>query len=297
MVDLCAQVATVRAVLVLNGRGTWKAAAPAKARVAVKLLTSLPPLDERRRRVYRAAFTDEQCDAWGKRTKAESVEGEAERFVGTLDGILKKGDIGGYSRYRFSWLCHLVGELNDAIDSDGAGSADSARTERAAAVAIANKARKRIVNGLLSVTQGNAAFTKQITDRNESSLAPHALESTLTGLLQLAVQARRSEDGALLSDDAGLTEEFLSSVSAITEALRESNEATYSTDRGTDSQRTNRIEGRVLREMAFAMSTLRRAREAGDDVPSITPGTNLVSITNTRSAAEDPSAAPTPPSK
>lgn len=274
-----------------------KKPAPAKARLAVKLLTELPPLDERRRRVYRAAFTDEQCDAWGKRTKAENVEGEAERFVGTLSSIMKKGDVGGYSRYRLSWLCHLVGELNDAIDADGAGSADSARTERAAAVAIANKARKRIVNGLMSVAQGNEAFTKQITDRNESSLAPHALESTLTGLLQLAVQARRSDDGALLCDDAGLSEEFLSSISAITEALRESNEATYSEDRGTDSTRTNRIEGRVLREMAFALSTLRRAREAGDNVPAIVPGKNLTSITNPRSAAGDAAAAPTPPSK
>jgi len=255
-----------------------KAAGPAKQRLAVKLLTALPPLDERRRRVYRAAFSDEQCDAWGRRTKAENVEGEAERFVGTLDAILKKGDIGGYSRYRLSWLCHLVGELNDAIDSDGASSADAARTERAAAVAIADKARKRLVNGLLSVALGNKAFTKEITDRNEPNLAPHALESTLTGLLQLAVRARRFEDGALLSDDAGLTEEFLSSISAITEALRESNEATYSENRGNDSARTNRIEGRVLREMAFAYATMRRAREAGEAVPAIVPGKNLLSL-------------------
>lgn len=274
-----------------------KKAAPAKARLAVKLLTELPPLDERRRRVYRAAFTDEQCDAWGKRTKAENVEGEAERFVGTLDSILKKGDIGGYSRYRLSWLCHLVGELNDAVDADGADSADSSRTERAAAVAIADKARKRIVNGLLSVALGNKAFTKQITDRNESNLAPHALESTLTGLLQLAVQARRSEDGALLSDDAGLTEEFLSSVSAITEALRESNEATYSEDRGNDSARTNRIEGRVLREMAFALTTMRRAREAGDAVPSMVPGKNLLALTRPQGDDDRDADAPAPPAK
>lgn len=274
-----------------------KKAAPAKQRAAVKLLTSLPPLDERRRRVYRAAFTDEQCDAWGKRTKAENVEGEAERFVGTLDSILKKGDIGGYSRYRLSWLCHLVGELNDAVDADGAGSADSSRTERAAAVAIADKARRRIVNGLLSVAQGNKSFTKQITDRNEANQAPHALESTLTGLLQLAVQARRSEDGALLSDDAGLTEEFLSSVSAITEALRESNEATYSEDRGTDSARTNRIEGRVLREMAFALSTMRRAREAGEAVPAIVPGKHLLGLVKTKDDASTDEASPTPPAK
>ncbi|MDP3233772.1 MAG: hypothetical protein Q8S33_31975 [Myxococcales bacterium] len=274
-----------------------KKAAPAKQRAAVKLLTSLPPLDERRRRVYRAAFTDEQCDAWGKRTKAENVEGEAERFVGTLDSILKKGDIGGYSRYRLSWLCHLVGELNDAVDADGADSADSSRTERAAAVAIADKARKRIVNGLLSVALGNKAFTKQITDRNESNLAPHALESTLTGLLQLAVQARRSEDGALLSDDAGLTEEFLSSVSAITEALRESNEATYSEDRGNDSARTNRIEGRVLREMAFALTTMRRAREAGDAVPSMVPGKNLLALTRPQGDDDRDADAPAPPAK
>ena len=262
-----------------------KAKAPAKQRIAVKLLTELPPLDERRRRVYRAAFSDEACDAWGSRTKANEVEGEAERFVGTLHSILKKTPVTGYSTYRLSWLCHLVGELNDAVDADGTESVDAARTDRAAAVTIADKARRKLVNGLMAVALGNEAFTNEITNRNESSKSAHALESTLTGLLELATRARRSDDGELLCEDAGLTTEFLSSVSAIMESLRETNEATYSEVRGNDSARTNRIEGRVLREMVFAAASLRRAREAGEAVAALPPSKLLAKVTGAGSEA------------
>jgi len=68
-------------------------------------------------------------------------------------------------------------------------------------------------------------------------------------------------------------------VSAIMESLRETNEATYSEVRGKDSARTNRIEGRVLREMVFAAASLRRAREAGEAVPALPPSKLLAKVT------------------
>lgn len=254
------------------------AKAPAKSpRIAFKLLSSLPPIDAKRRRIYLRAFSDEQCDAWGDRTKAASVHAEAERFVGALAATMKKPVV-GYSLHRFAWLCQLVTELDDAVASDEAGRSSVARGERVGAFHVADKARKRLASGLMAAAMGDEAFTKAITDRNETPEAPHALESTLTGLLQLASQLRRSDDGELIADDVGLTAEFLSSVSAMTDALREANERTYGLAGGVDSEHTNRIEGRVLREMSFALRTLRRAKEDGEAITAPVPGPNLSAL-------------------
>lgn len=276
-----------------------KAAAKAKAapatkspRVAMKLLGSLPPIDAQRRRVYLRAFTDAQCDAWGDRTKAPVVHAEADRFVGALAPLMKTPII-GYSPHRFAWLCQLVTELDDAISSDESGRVSDARTERAGAFELANKARKRLASGLIAAAMGDEQATKIVTDRNETPEAPHQMESTLTGLLQLATQLRRTDDGELIADDVGLTADFLSSVSAMIDGLREANDRTYSVERGGDSAQTNRIEGRVLREMAFAVRTLRRAKEDGAAINVPVPGGQLAALM--RKVDPDPSAAPTPP--
>lgn len=267
------------------------------ARIAEKLLSQLPPLDERRRRVYRNAFSEEQCIAWGSRTRAAAVFAEAERIAGSAFVSLKKSAVTGYSLHRLAWLAHLITELSDAIARDAEASPAPGRVERSGAVTIADKARKKLVNGLLSVATGNAAFIKAVTDRNESNQSAHSLESTLTGLLQLAVTARRSPDGELLCDDAGLSEEFLSSISAITESLREANEATYGERTGTDSQRTNLIEGRVLRELGFLAQAFKNAREAGEAIGTLPPSRLVAQAANTSprkaDAIPDPAATPT----
>ncbi|MEW5739271.1 MAG: hypothetical protein AB1938_10120 [Myxococcota bacterium] len=247
-------------------------AAPKKAdRLAVKLLATLPALDDKRRKAYRAAFTDAQCEAWGAQTKAESVLADAERAVGAVQSKVKNGGVTGYSAYRLSWLCHLMADLEDAIATQKAAEGTEARAERNAAVAVADRARKRLVAGLTSMAGGDAALRKQIADRNETSLTPHVLESSLTGLMQLALQWRRTEHGEVLGDDAGVTDAFLSSVSAVVDSLREANEHTYGEGTGRDSAETNRIEGRVLRELGFLRRALAAAKELGDAVPAFPP--------------------------
>lgn len=282
-----------------------KAAAPKKAapkasaakagpRIAMKLLGTLPPIDARRRRIYQRAFTEEQCDSWGDRTKANSVHAEAERFVGALGTALKK-PVTGYSLHRLAWLCQLVTELDDAIASDEASGRNEARTDRAGTFTLADKARRKLASGLSAAATGNPPFLKEITDRNDNSKTAHALESTLTGLLQLALRLRRSEDGEVLADDVGLTQDFLSSVSAMTDQLREANERTFTVERGKDSQETNRIEGRVLREMGYALKTLRRAREDGETIDVPVPGPNVSALMKHSEAAPEAPVAPTTP--
>lgn len=262
---------------------TAKKAAPKKAdRLAVKLLATLPALDDKRRKAYRAAFTEAQCEAWGQQTKAEAVLADAERGVGAVAAKVKNGGVAGYSSRRLAWVCHLMADLEDAIASQKASDGSEARAERNAAVAVADRARKRLAAGLYSMAGGDASLRKQVADRNESSSVPHVLESSLTGLVQLALRWRRTEFGEVLADDAGVTDEFLSSVSAVVDSLREANEHTYGEGAGRDSAETNRVEGRVLRELSFLRKALAMAKELGDVVPAFPALKSLITVENRR---------------
>ncbi|MCA2978543.1 MAG: hypothetical protein INH41_24330 [Myxococcaceae bacterium] len=252
---------------------------PGIPHVALKLLETLPPLDARRRRAYLGAFTDAQCEAWGARTKAEAVVREAERFVGAVAAALSR-PVTGYGPARLAWLCTLVTELHDSVEVDKAAPGTEAR---AGLLALADTARKKLATGLVSAGTGDDAFLQAVADRDEPGAL--ALESTLTGLLQLALRLRRTEHGELLADDAGLSEAFLSSVSALTDALRDANERAFTAAPGHDSAETNRVEGRVLREMAFALAMLRRARADGERVTVPAAGPELTAVSTPPSVA------------
>lgn len=262
-----------------------------------KVLAQLPPLDERRRRVYRAAYSEEQCLAWGSRTKAKEVYAEAERFVATAHTVLLRTPVTTYGLHRLAWLAQVTASLADSIarDDNAAGVDDRAR--RSGMATIADRTRRRLAGGLMAAATGNAPVSKRITDRNEPSLTPHVLETTLTGLLQVAVELRRTDAGELLLDDAGITETFLSSVTATIDSLREANNATYGDSTGNDSQATNAVEGRVLREMAFLQTALRFAKDAGEVVGSLPPSRLLTQAANKAKKEEeeipDPQATPT----
>lgn len=257
---------------------TAKKAAPKADRLAVKLLATLPALDDKRRKAYRAAFSDSQCEAWGQQTKAESVLADAERGVGAVAAKVKNGGITGYSSRRLAWVCQLMADLEDAIASQKEADGTDARAQRNAAVSVADRARKRLAAGLYSMAGGDASLRKQIADRNESSSVPHVLESSLTGLVQLALRWRRTEHGEVLADDAGVTDEFLSSVSAVVDSLREANEHTYGEGVGRDSAETNRVEGRVLRELSFLRKALVTAKDLGDAVPAFPALKSLAAV-------------------
>jgi len=264
-----------------------KPAAKKVDRLAVKLLATLPALDDRRRKAYRAAFTDAQCEAWGTQTKAEHVLADAERGVGAVAAKVRAGGVTGYSATRLAWLCHLMVDLEDAVAAQKAADGSEARAQRNAAVAVADRARKRLAAGLYSMAGGDAELRKQVADRNEASSTPHVLESSLTGLVQLALRWRRTEHGEVLGDDAGVTDQFLSSVSAVVDSLREANEHTYGEGVDRDSAETNRIEGRVLRELSFLRKTLATAKELGDAVPAFPALKSLATVENRRNGNGD----------
>ena len=273
-----------------------KKAAPAKragTSAAAKYLAELPAIDAKVRAAYRGAFSDAQCDAWGSKTKAASVLAEGERLSGELRAALKKGPVLAYSPRRLAWLCTQLVELDDAVAAQATDGAAEARAGRSAAVTVANQARRTLAAQLLAVAGGDAALRKEIAARNETSPTPHVVEASLTGLVELAQRLRRTPATEVLCDDAGLDADALARAMAAVEQLDESNQRTYGQATDQDTPETNRVEGRVLREMAFAYQCFRRARDVGQAVPALKPGAALRAVLQLDGEAND---APTKPS-
>ncbi len=247
-----------------------KAGSPKKAaheRLALKLLPGLPTLTEVRRRAYAASFSADQCREWGSKTKASQVLSDAERALQSVGATVKSG-IDGYSSSRFTWLATQMAELQDAIAHQAGESGGPATTSRHAAVTIATRIRTKLAHGLLDAASGNQALINEVNSRNEPGNSPSELETTITGLLQLALRLRHVPEGEVLADDAGLTESFLSSASATLDSLRAWNDATYGTGIESDTDETNIVEGRVLRELSHLRDVLTRAKSRGLSVPS-----------------------------
>lgn len=255
-----------------------KKAPSSSPRMAVKLLAKLPAIDEQRRRVYLKVFTDKQCDDWAERSKAAALFAQAERFVGQVHSAMKQPVV-GYSAHRFAWLCQLVVELHAALEADGASRMKEARLLRDQLFRQLDDARRQLASALSDAALGNAGLTAQVHDRNDQPRGvPRVLEESVRGLLVLAAELRDTDDGVLLAEDSGLTTEFLASVTTTLATFSEANQRTFSVDKGLDSGPTNRIEGRVLREMAFALRVLRRAKENGAAINLPAPGAILARL-------------------
>jgi hypothetical protein len=240
--------------------------------LALRLLEDLPPLGSVHKAAFASSFSDAQCDAWGTRTKASNVLAEANRWVSIAATTLKKQPVLGYSKARLAWLCQLLLQLEDAVLAQQNSNGDHARTARSAAVAVADKCRRELTTLLYAVAGGRADLRQQVAERNENSPTPHVLASTLTGLVQLAMDFRRYPLLEVLCDDAGLDETLLSRTFAAAEALSAANEKTFTAARDVDAAETNRIEGRVLREMKVMMTQFEAAKTLGQAVPVLTPG-------------------------
>jgi hypothetical protein len=116
--------------------------------------------------------------------------------------------------------------------------------------------------------------------------------------MQLALRWRRTEHREAPEDDAGVTDQFLSSLSAVVDSLREANEHSCCEGTDEDSAETNRIGGRVLRELAVLRRALITAKELGDTVPSFPPLKSIAAAeTSSRKNGDDTEATVASPSE
>lgn len=249
------------------------AKAPAMS-FAVRVLGQLPALDSKLREAFRASFSDEQCDAWGERTKADAVQREAEKWLATLHATLKKGPVAGYSQRRLAWLCELIVALEDerSLKADGPD-LDVARGARASAMQVAVRHRANLLARLRLLAGGRDDLAVQISARSGGARTPQAVRDSLTGLIDLGTLWRRDAQLLLLADDADLSAARLSAAFDALENLSRADVASYDASSGAgDSAAVNRIEGRVLRELRHAQAAFELARENGQAVPVLVAG-------------------------
>ena len=272
-----------------------KKAAPLKDSLAVKTLGTLPALTGKLRSAFRSAFTDEQCDAWGEKTKAENVIAEGEKFVATMARSLKDNTDVTYSRRRLAYLCELLVLLQDEVEHTRDSSMTGLRSTRNAALAVGVNARRDLARRLRALAGGQQKVLQDITacaPDNESSA--NDVQDSLTATIDLAQKLRRDDIIEALADDVGLTEARLNSAYSALESLAGAREvALNAAAYEGDAPSVNRIEGRVLREMRLAQRLFDESRAAGVSVPSLVAGPSLKVIFGKNSEVEAP--APTPP--
>ena len=261
--------------------------------IAVKTLGSLPALTGKLRAAFRSAFTDEQCDAWGQKTKAENVIKEAEKFVATMNRSLKDHTDVTYSRRRLTFLCELLVFLEDEVAHTTDKTGSDMRSTRSAALQVANNARKDLVRRLRALAGGQQKLLGEVaTVAPATETSPTDVQDSLTATIDLGVKLRRNELMEALADDVGLTEAKLNSAYASLEALAGASSLSLNPAAWEgDAPSVNRIEGRVLREMSLAQRLFNESREAGVSVPALVPGPSLKVIFGKEVEAP----APTPP--
>lgn len=254
--------------------------APKRARVdslAVKVLGQLPALDSRLRMAFRLGYSDEQCEAWGTRTKATDVLREASGWVTALHGALRQQTVAGYSQRRLAFLCELLIELEDEIAATTANAdGEAQRGARQSALSLASRVRLDLAQRLTVVAAGREELLAAVAEREASGPSMGAVRDSLAGLIDLATKWRRDPVLQLLADDADLTVERLTAAFNAQESLGRVDEALRPAVASEgDAVSVNLIEGRILRELQLAQKAFASARDAGVDVPALVSGPTL----------------------
>ncbi len=243
---------------------------------ATRVLASLPALDDKRRALYRKVFTDLQCHAWGRRTRAKKVVSEANQLIGSLGALFQKREVVGYAKHRLAWLCELTLALASAVEKGEEEEAQVGTSGKGDARTAADRLLSRIVDALLSAGEGDEVTLKRLSALEVRRDSNARLTASLQGVAALASDLRATEDGRLLCEDVGLTAAVLAEVKPLVERLEDATMAVMRRPPGTDAPDTNVLEGRVLREMAFATSAIRRAKALDSTVP-LPPYSKLLS--------------------
>jgi hypothetical protein len=269
--------------------------APYRDSLAVKTLATLPALSSKLRAAYRLSFNDEQCDAWGEKTKADVVLKEAEKWIASMNAALKRDPDVAYSRRRLAFLCELVVLLEDEMARTTQKGAGEHLSIRSAALSLANNARADLARRLRAMAGGRQNILAEVSQhRPDNAKSVSDVQESLTALISLATRLRRDDVNEALADDVGLTESRLNAAYSALEALTGAGELTLNAaEYEGDAPSVNRIEGRVLRELRLAQRLFAEARDAGISVPLLVPSPALKAILGADSEAP----APTPPTR
>lgn len=257
---------------------------------AKKLARQLPKLSPLLREGFRSMWTEQQCDAWARRTKANDVLHQAQEWLLVADGALTRTrheDV-PYSKQRLAWLAELTLSLEDQVAGTPKPEVVEARRERDAALEEANQLRARLRSRMTLLVGGDEERGAALAIANKGSRTAEEVTSALAHLGELLKRWRQDARLRILADELGLDDSLLFRAEESARLLKDAalEAASVQTERG-DSPSVNRIEGRVLRELRALQLAFSAAKEEGLQVPALKVKGPLKSLLSSRNDARD----------
>jgi hypothetical protein len=223
---------------------------------------------------------------------------DAERFAKVIHDALgaPRGGL-AYSKARFRYLLEGTLGLRASIVADRGGGRGQSTAVVSAEQAHdgAIQVRETLLERLRAFAEGNVVRTQEIRDalgstKDDDAILESldALSKLVNGYLQNGDDADRALADSLLLDKALFADVAQAKVD-LAAARRDKQQAGQKVV--TDSPATNRIEGRVLFEMSFAMRLFEGAHARDSLSPRLIPqtGTRHVLVRKgSKAAAEDP---------
>jgi hypothetical protein len=257
---------------------------------AKKLTKQLPKLSPLLREGFRSMWTEQQCDAWARRTKANDVLHQAQEWLLVAEGALARAqneDV-PYSKQRLAWLAELTLGLEEQVSGTPKPEVLEARRVRDDAFEEANQLRARLRSRMTLLVGGDEARGAALAIANKGNRTVEEVSSALEHLAQLLTSWRQDARLRILADELGLDDGLIFRAEESARLLKEAalEAASVSTQRG-DSPAVNRIEGRVLRELRALQLAFSAAKEEGLTVPVLKVKGPLKSLLSSRNEARD----------
>jgi hypothetical protein len=267
---------------------------------------ALPALTPAQRQAFDRQCSAAKADDWGTRTKALNVLHDAERFARIIHDALAapRGGL-GYTTARFLYFLEGILTLRGAIEVDrGKG-----RTVGTAQVSIGKAhedallGRELLIERLSAFAEGDEVRVQQIADAAGTSKDDDALLRSLKALVDCTKDCMASSDAVdqALAESVGLNPALVADIEARRAVLSEARSAALGEGpkmRQLDSAATNRIEGRVLFEMRYAMRLFDGAHGRDALSPRLIPATGtrqVLARSRPKKAEAQVPAQPSPP--
>lgn len=261
-----------------------------------RLEKSLPKLSPLMREAYASLWTDEQCDAWGRRTRAAEVLKQANEWLLHADRALKKpgAEDVPYSRQRLAWVASLAVAVENELHGVVSDALSEARRVRDEALAAGHQLKGRAFSRASLLVGGNEQRGAALAIANRGSRNADELAESLGALSGLLAAWRKEARLRLLADELGLDEGLIRQLAEAADTLKEAelNAVSLRPQRG-DGPALNRLEGRLLRELRALQLAFAMAHEEKLNVPTLRVRPSLRSVFSNRNASRDkPDVAP-----
>lgn len=261
-------------------KGASKPRISTKPSEAHRILALWPPITDVQRAAFEAQFSDERCTDFGTRTRSANVVKDALAFAHTIDEGLRKypAALRRYGAARFAWLLECIVKLErqrDVMIAEG-GDIAPARKNVEVAMSKAHEVRRDLIHALEMLTSDHPLDVQELGRAIAAPKGALDLAQSLNDLAKLAYQWIRRTDGeskALVASvdlQQGDVDLAWKAANELHEALERA--AGRKMPTGRDTRDVNKIEGRVLLEMRYAMNAFAHGHSIDPSVPLLVPG-------------------------